>query len=106
MPPRAAFGGRGGWFGGAGPACRPITQNVRAGEVEVHFPLPGRFRESRPMRLVQHRDHATSPPDRLMAGDLLHFQQLEGALNIVLSDVVRRGLLGKIIEHVLRWPRR
>ena len=48
-----------------------ITQNVGAGEVEVHFPLPGRFKESSPMRLVQHRDHATSAPDRLMHGDLL-----------------------------------
>ena len=30
----------------------PITQGVGAGEVEVHFPLPGMFGESRPMRLV------------------------------------------------------
>ena len=30
----------------------PITQGVGAGEVEVHFPLSGRFRESRSMRLV------------------------------------------------------
>ena len=29
-----------------------ITQDVGAGEVEVHFPLPGRFGYSRPMRLV------------------------------------------------------
>ena len=30
----------------------PITQNVGARELEVHFPLPGRFGESHPMRLV------------------------------------------------------
>ena len=29
-----------------------ITQNVEAGEAEIHFPLPRRFRESRPMRLI------------------------------------------------------
>ena len=52
MSPRSAFGGRGGWFGGAGPGSGPITQDVGAGELEVHFPLPGRFGESRPMRLV------------------------------------------------------
>ena len=50
----------------------PITQNVGAGEVEVHFPLPGWFGESHPMRLVQHRDDVTSSPDRLVSGDLLH----------------------------------
>ena len=42
----------------------PITQDVAVGEVEVHFPLPGRFGESRPVRLLQHRDDATSPPYR------------------------------------------
>ena len=30
----------------------PITQDVGAGEVEVHFSLPGRFGKSRSMRLV------------------------------------------------------
>ena len=50
----------------------PITQNVGAGEVEVHFPLPGWFGESHPMRLVWHRDDATSSSDRLVTGDLLH----------------------------------
>ena len=29
----------------------PITQNVGARELEVHFPLPGWFGESHPMRL-------------------------------------------------------
>ena len=32
--------------------CGPIMQDVGAGEVEIHFPPPGRFGESRPMRLV------------------------------------------------------
>ena len=84
------------------PGSGPITQAVGAGEVGAHFPLPGRFGESRSMRLVQHRDDATSPPYRLMTGDLLHHQPLEGSRNVVLSDVVRRGLLGKIVEHVVR----
>ena len=52
MPPRSAFGGTGGWFGGAIPGSGPITQGVGAGEVEVNFPVPGRFGESHPMRLV------------------------------------------------------
>ena len=50
----------------------PMTQNVGAGEVKVHFPLPGRFGESHPVRLVWHRDGGTSSPDRLVSGDLLH----------------------------------
>ena len=41
-----------------------------------------------------------------MAGDLLHLQPLEGGRNIVLGNVVRRELLGKIIEHILRQPGR
>ena len=84
----------------------PITRNVGARELEVHFPLPGRFGEPRPMRLVQHRDDSTSPPDRLVADDLLHFKSLEGSRNVVLSDVVRGGFLGKVVEHILRQPRR
>ena len=30
------------------------------------------------MRLLQHRDGSTSPADRLVAGDLLHFESVEG----------------------------
>ena len=41
-----------------------------------------------------------------MTSDLLHLQPLEGGRNVVLSDVVRRGFLGKNVEHVLRQPRR
>ena len=40
-----------------------------------------------------------------MISDLLHLQPLEGGRNVVLSDVVRRGFLRKIVEHVLRQPR-
>ena len=39
-----------------------------------------------------------------MAGDLLHFQLLEGDRNVVLTDVVRRGLLGKSIDHYCASP--
>ena len=41
-----------------------------------------------------------------MSGDLLHLQPWEGIRNVVLSDVVRRGLLGKNVDHVMRQPRR
>ena len=41
-----------------------------------------------------------------MTGDLVHLQVLDRSGNDVLSDVVRRGFLGKIVEHVLRQPRR
>ena len=41
-----------------------------------------------------------------MTGYLLHLQLLEGSRNVFLSDAVRRRLLGKIVEHVLRHPRR
>ena len=105
MPPRSAFGGRRGCFGGAGPGSRPNDARYGAEEVKVHFPLPGRFGESRPKRHVQPRDDATSPSYRLMNGDLLHVQPLEGGPNVVLSDVVRRGLHEKVVEHVLRQPR-
>ena len=40
-----------------------------------------------------------------MAGDLFHFESFKGGRNVVLSDVVRRGFLGKIVEDILRQPR-
>ena len=84
----------------------PIPQDVEPGEMEVHFPLSGRFGESRPMRRVQYRDDASSPSYRMITGDLLHLQPLEGGRNVVSSDVVRRELVQNIVEHVLRQPRR
>ena len=83
-----------------------MTQNEGARVLEVPFPLPEWFRESHTMRLVQRRDDATSPADRLVTGDLLHFKPLEGSRNVVLNDVVQRGFLGKVVEHVRRQPRR
>ena len=53
-------------------SARPTTLNMGAGEVEVHSSLLGWFMDSQSMRLVQHRDGATSSPERLMAGALLH----------------------------------
>ena len=84
----------------------PITQNVSARELEVHFPFPGWFGESRPMCLVQHRDDSTLPPDRLVAGDLLHSESLKGSRNVALSDVVRRGFLRNVVGHILDQSRR
>ena len=71
----------------------------------VHFPLPGLSRNTRPVRLVHNRDDPTSTANRLVSGDLLHFESLRRSQNVVLSDVVRGGLLGEIVEHVLRQPR-
>ena len=50
----------------------PRRQEVGAGEAEVNFPLPGRFGDFYPIRLVQHHDDATSPPYRLISSDLFH----------------------------------
>ena len=58
------------------------------------------------MRLVWHRDDDSLSSDGLASGDLLHLSSLEGSRNDVLSDAVRRGLLGKNIEGILRQPRR
>ena len=52
MPPRFAFGGKGGWFGVAGPGFRPNNVRYESGRGEGPFPAPGRFGESRPMRLI------------------------------------------------------
>ena len=67
--------------------------------MEVHFPLPERIGGSRPVSLASHRYGATKPLYRLMTGDLLNFHPLAASRNVVLCDVVRRGLLGKIVEH-------
>ena len=66
--------------------------------MECYLPLPGRFRGGFPMRFVLHCDDANPAPDRLMADDLLHFQTLERGRHVVLSDVVRRGLLGNMLS--------
>ena len=57
------------------------------------------------MRLVHHRDDPTLTANRLVSGDLLHFESLKGSRNVVLSDVVRGGFLGEVVEHILRQPR-
>ena len=41
-----------------------------------------------------------------MTSDVLHLQPLEFDPNVVLSDVVRRGVLRNVVEHVLRQPGR
>ena len=54
------------------------------------------------MRLVRPHDDPTSTANRLVSGDLLHFESLKRSRNVVLSDVVRGGFLGDVVEHVLR----
>ena len=51
------------------------------------------------------RDDSASPLGRLVTGDL-NFESLKGSRNVVLSDVVRRGVVGKIVEHILGQSRR
>ena len=41
-------------------SARPVAQYLVAKNLEIHFPLPGRSRETRPVRLVHHRDDHTS----------------------------------------------
>ena len=74
----------------------PVAQYLVAETLEAHFQVPGRSRENRPARLVHH-DDPTSTANRLVSGDLLHFESL--------SDVVRGGFLGEIVEHILSQPR-
>ena len=83
-------------------SARPVAQYIVAKKLKVHFPLPGRSRETRPVRLVHHRDDPNSTANRLVSGDLLHFESLKRSLKVVLSDVVRGGFLGEVVEHVLR----
>ena len=82
-------------------AC-PVAQYLVAKKLEVHFPLPRRSRETRPVRLVHHRDDLTSTTNRLVSGDLFYFESYR---NVVLSNVVLGGFLGEIAEHVLRQTR-
>ena len=49
----------------------PVARYVVAKNLEVHFSLPGRSRETRPVRLVQHGDDPTSTANRLVSGDPL-----------------------------------
>ena len=67
----------------------PVAQYIVARELEVYFPLPGRSRETRPVRLVHHRDESIPTTKRLVSGDLPYFEPLKRSRNIVLSDVVR-----------------
>ena len=39
---------------------RQVEQYFMSKKLEVHSPLPGRSRETRPARLVHHRDNPTS----------------------------------------------
>ena len=81
-----------------------VTQYIVAKELEVYFPLPGRSRETRPVRLVHSHDDPTSTANRLVSGDLRHFESLKRSRNVVLGDMVRGGVLGEVADHILRQP--
>ena len=86
-------------------SAHPVAQYLVPKKLEVHFPLPGRSRETRPVRFVHHRDDPTSTVNRMVSGDLLHFESLKKSRNVVLSDVARGGFLGDVVERVLRQTR-
>ena len=66
-----------------------------AEKLEGHFPLPGQSKETRPVRLVHHRDDRTSTGNPMVSGDLLHFESLKRNRDVIFSDVVRREFLGE-----------
>ena len=86
-------------------SAHPVAQYVVAKNLEVHFPLLGRSGKTRPVRLAHNRDDPTSTANRLVSRDLLHFESSKRSRNVVLSNVVRGGFLGGIVEHVLRQTR-
>ena len=61
----------------------PVAQYIVARELEVYFPLPGRSRETRPVRFVHHRYDPISTANRLVPGDFLHFKSLKRGPNVV-----------------------
>ena len=83
-------------------SARPVAQYLVTKMLEVHFSLPGRSRKTRPVRLVHHRDDPISITNRLVSGDLLHFDWLKRNRNVVLSNVVRGRFLEERVKHVLR----
>ena len=83
----------------------PVAQYFVTRELEVHFPRPGRSRETRPVRLVYQRDDPTLTSNRLVSGFLLHVESLKRSRNVVLRNVVPGGGRGEIDKHILRRPR-
>ena len=83
----------------------PVAPHLLAKKLDVHFPFPERSREARPVRIVHHRDDPTSTANRLVSSDFLQFESLKRSRNVVLSDAVRGGFLGEIVENVLDQPR-
>ena len=74
-----------------------VAQYLVAEKLEVHFSLQGRSRETRPVHLVHRRDDASSTTNRLVSGDLLHFESLKRSGNAVLS----KGYGGDFLENLL-----
>ena len=87
---------------GAGPVAKLFV----ARKLKAHFPFPGPMGCSCPVRLVHHRDDATSTSNRLVSGSRFHFEWLMGGRSVVLGDVARGGFLGEVVKHVLRQARR
>ena len=87
-----------------------VRSNTHAGQITIAgsklaggpFPVP----KSRSMRLPHHRGDPTLTSKSLVSGDILHFEALKGSRNVVLSDVVRGGFLGEVVEHISRRSHR
>ena len=57
-------------------SASPVKHDLLSRELEVHLPFPPWAKGPNPMRLVYHRDDPTPTTDRLVAGDLFHFEPL------------------------------
>ena len=59
------------------PGAGPVAQNFVPRELTVHFPFPVWSGESSPMRLVHHRDDATSTSDLLVSSSFIPLRVVE-----------------------------
>ena len=82
----------------------PVAQYLVVEQLEVHLRLPGGSGETHPVRLVHHGDDPTSTANRLVSGDLFHFESLKQNRNVVLSDVVWGRFPGEIVEYMCVNP--
>ena len=64
-------------------SAAPATPCLMAEELDVNFPLLGRSRETRPVRLVHHGDDPTLTANRLVCGHLLHAESLKRSRNVI-----------------------
>ena len=66
-------------------AVVPVAQHFVTRELNNNFRFPGRSREYRPMRLLQHRGESTLTSTRIVSGALLHLTSLKRNRKVVLG---------------------